>query len=311
MTDRNENADPPNASDALGQRMPRLNPVVVRRCASGFTAHCVEFDIVGEGDTEREAIESAFGLLHEYVECALELDEVEQLVPPAPAQREAIAINAHATVRLVRRRLAAPPSSADAEEILTRFGARKLRDARDASWERPRPGGGTRCIPVPPDRPELARKTLTSIIQLSGITADDWWNAASDASWPPPVRRCRDALGLTNAEMAPMLDVPETALELMCSGKTRPGIIATEALAQLQRLCTGVASWHSPRGRVWKLIREPHPACDGARPVDALQAPHEIDQLCALIDLLIGREPTLEAERDWDAASLDEDQRVA
>ncbi len=311
MTDRNENADPPNASDALGQRMPRLSPVVVRRCASGFTAHCVEFDIVGEGDTEQEAIESAFGLLDEYVECALELDEVEQLVPPAPAQREAIAINAHATVRLVRRRLAPAPSSADAEEILTRFGARKLSDARDASWERPRSGGGTRCIPVPSDRPQLARQTLTSIIQLSGITADDWWNAASDVSWPPPVRRCRDALGLTNAEMAPMLDIPETALELMCSGKTRPGIIATKALAQLQRLCTGVASWHSPRGRVWKLIREPHPACDGARPVDALQTPREIDQLCVLIDRLIEREPMLRAEREWDANSMDEGQRVA
>ena len=311
MTDRNESADPPNASDALGQRMPRLSPVVVRRCASGFTAHCVEFDIVGEGDTEREAIESAFALLQEYVQCALELDEVAELVPPAAAAREAIAINAHATVRLVRRRLTPPPGSADAEEILTRFGARKLRDARDASWERPRPGGGTSCIPVPPDRPQLTRQTLTSIIHLSGITVDDWWNAVSDTSWPPPVRRCRDALGLTNAEMAPMLDIPETALELMCSGKTKPGIIATEALTELQRLCTGVASWHAPRGRVWKLMREPHPACNGARPVDALQEPREIDELCALIDRLIEREPVLRAELEWDADSLDDDQRVA
>jgi hypothetical protein len=284
--------------------------MVVRPCADGFTAHCVEFDIVGEGVTEQEAIESAFGFLQEYVQCALELGEVEQLVPPAAPQREAIAINAHATVRLVRRRLTPPPSSADAEEILARFGARKVRDARDASWERPRPGGGTSCVPVPPGRAQLARQTLTSILQLSGITVDDWWHAVSDVSWPPPVRRCRDALGLTNAEMAPMLDIPESALELMCSGRTRPGIIATEALTELQRLCTGVASWHSPRGRVWKLIREPHPACNGARPVDALQEPCEMDELSALIDRLIEREPMLGVEREWDAHSLD-DERVA
>ncbi len=311
MTDRNESADPPNAFDVLGQRMPRLSPVVVRRCPGGFTAHCVEFDIVGEGNTEQEAIESASGLLREYLHSARELDEVEQLVPPAASPRDAIAINAHATVRLIRRRLAPLPSSADAEEILARFGARKLRDADDASWERPRPGGGTSCIPVPPERAQLARQTLTSIIQLSGITVDDWWNAMSDASWPPPVRRCRDALGLTNAEMAPMLDIPESALELMCSGRTRPGIIATAALTELQRLCTGVASWHSPRGRVWKLIREPHPVCDGALPVDTLQEPRELDELRALIDRLIEREPALLAELEWDAHSLDDDQQVA
>jgi hypothetical protein len=285
--------------------------VVVRRCASGFTAHCVEFDIVGEGDTEREAVESAYGLLQEYLQCALELDEVDELVPPAAPQREAIPLNAHGTVRLVRRRMTTPPGSADAGEILARFGARKLRDGRDASWERPRPGGGTTCIPVPADRPQLARQTINSIIQLSGITADDWWEAVSDASWPPPVRRCRDALGLTNAEMAPMLDIPETALELMCSGKTEPGIIATQALTELQRLCTGVASWHSPRGRVWKLIREPHPACSGGRPVDALQEPRELNELRALIDRLVEREPMLQAEREWAAHSLDDDQRVA
>jgi hypothetical protein len=298
MTDRNENADPQHVQDAPGQRMPGLSPVVVRESAKGFTAHCVEFDIVGEGDTAQQAMDSAFGLLQEYARSAFELDELERLAPPGAPQREAMAFNAHATMRLIRRRFASAPSTADVEGILPRFGARKIRDARDASWERPSPGGGTTITPVPRDRKELTRQTVASIIRLSGISEDDWWRAVEDPSWPPPVRRCRDALGLTNAEMAPMLDIPETSLELMCSGQTTPGRIASAALAELQRLCIGVASWHAPRGRVWKLMRDPHPACDGARPADALQERRDLDELRTLIDRLIERDPARETEDD-------------
>jgi hypothetical protein len=248
LAEHGERASPPHASEAVGRRMRGLVHIVGRACPGGFTARCVEFDIVGEADTERDAIDSASGLLRGYVLSAIELDEVAQLVPPPAPPRSALTLTAHEATRRIGRRLAPPPSTANAENPLTRFGARKPREDGDASWERPFPGGGTRCIPVPRDRTRLARETLGSIIRHSAIHEDDWWTAASDRNWPPPIRRCRDALGLTNAELAPILSIHETGVELMCSGQRAPGYFAAGALAELNRLCSGVAAWHSPPG---------------------------------------------------------------
>ena len=297
VAEHSERASPPHASEAAGRRMPDLIHVAVRACPGGFTARCVEFQSVGEGDSEREAIDSLFGLVRGYVLSAIELDEVEQLVPPPAPPRYALTLNAHEATRRLRRRLSPPPSTANAEILLARFGARKPRDDGDASWERPFPGGGTRCVPVPRDRTRLARETLGSIIRHSAIHEDDWWRAASDRNWPPPIRRCRDALGLTNAELAPILSIHETGVELMCSGERAPGYFAAGALAELIRLCSGVAAWHSPPGRVWKILRAPHPACHGARPADALQEPRTAAELRALVDRLIRCEQAVDVER--------------
>ena len=299
MAARSERASPRDVSEAIRRRMPGLVHVVVRACPGGFTAHCVEFGCIGEGDSEEDAIDSVFGLLRGYVLSAIELDEVEHLVPPPAPPRDALTLNAHEATRRIRRRLSPPPSTANAENLLARFGARKPRDDGDASWERPFPGGGTRCIPVPRDRTRLARETLGSIIRHSGIHEDDWWRAASDRNWPPPIRRCRDALGLTNVEIAPILSIHETGVELMCSGERAPGYFAASALAELIRLCSGVAAWHSPPGRVWKLLRAPHPACDGALPADVLQETRTIAELRSVVGELITREPpaATEAER--------------
>jgi hypothetical protein len=311
MGEANERAVPQHASEALRQRMPALSRVFVSECAGGFTAHCAEFDIVGEGDTEQEAIESTFALLRAYVLSALELDEVERLVPPIAPRPEPVAFTASAAFRRIRRQLSMPVGTREVEDILSRFGARKMRETAETIWERPRAGGGTYCIAVPRNRARLARRTLNAIIGLSGISEDDWWTAAEDPSFPSPIRRCRDALGFTNAEMAPMLDVPELSLELMCSGKTAPGRDAASALAELNRLRAGVASWHAPRGRVWKLVRQPHPACGDARPVDVLQGRRDSAELGVLVDHLIRREQAFVVDRRWNDRRSDREQRVA
>jgi hypothetical protein len=311
MGEANERAVPQHASEALRQRMPALSRVFVSECPGGFTAHCVEFDIVGEGDTEQEAIESTFALLRAYVLSALELDEIERLIPPLAPHRQPVAFNASAAFRRIRRQLSMTLGTRDVEDILSRFGARKTRETAETIWERPRPGGGTYCIAVPRDRTRLARRTLNAIIGLSGISEDDWWMAAEDPSFPSPIRRCRDALGLTNAEMAPMLDIPELSLELMCSGKTEPGRGAVRALAELNRLRAGVASWHAPRGRPWKLMREPHMACGGALPADLLQERRDTGELRALVDHLIRREQAFVVDRRWNDRRSDREQRVA
>ena len=298
MAASSDRASPQDVSRAMRRRMPGLLHVVVRACPGGFTAHCVEFGCIGEGDSEQEAIDSVFGLLRGYVLSAIELDEVEHLIPPPAPPRDPLTLNAHEATRRIRRRLSPPPSTANAENLLARFGARKPRDDGDASWERPFPGGGTRCIPVPRDRTRLARETLGSIIRHSAIHEDDWWRAASDRNWPPPIRRCRDALGLTNVELARILSIHETGVELMCSGERAPGYFAAGALAELIRLCAGVAAWHSPPGRVWKLLRAPHPACDGARPADVLQETRTIAELRFLVGQLITREAPIETEAE-------------
>ncbi len=289
---------PPQASEAVRRRIPGLVHVAVRESASGLSARCVEFDIVGEGDTKQEAIDSVFGLLRDYVLAAIELDEVEQLIPPPAPERHALTLNAHEATRRIRRRLSPPPSTANAENILARFGACNSQAGGDATWERPFPGGGTRCVPVPRDRLRLARETLGSIIRHSGIHEDDWWRAASDRNWPPPIRRRRDALGLTNGEIAPMLSIHETGVDLMCSGERAPGYAASVVLAELDRLCAGVAAWDSPRGRVWKLMRDPHPACGGARPVDALGELRDIAELRRVVNQLLRRRPPLDVEHE-------------
>lgn len=291
--------------------MPALSRVFVSECPGGFTAHCVELDIVGEGDTEQEAIDSTFALLRAYVLSALELNEIEQLIPPLAPRREPVAFNASAAFRRIRRQLSMTLGTRDAEDILSRFGARKMQETSETVWERPRPGGGTYCISVPHGRARLARRTLNAIIALSGISEDDWWMAAEDPSAPPPIRRCRDALGLTNAEMAPMLDIPEFSIELMCAGRTEPGRDAANALAELNRLRAGVASWHAPRGRVWKMMREPHVACGGALPVDVLQERRDINEFSELIDHLIRREQGFVVDRRWNDRRRDRAQRVA
>ena len=149
---------PPQASEAVRRRMPGFVHVSVRESPRGFTARCVEFDIVGEGDTEQEAIHSVFVLLRGYVLAAIELDEAEHLIPPPAPERRALSLNAHEATRRIRRRLSPPPSTANAENILARFGACNSRAEGSATWERPFPGGGTRCVPVPRDRVLLARE---------------------------------------------------------------------------------------------------------------------------------------------------------
>ena len=217
-------------------------------------------------------------------------------------------------IRRIRRQLSMPPPARETPGTSSRASEHEsCRRPRDAVWERPRPGGGTSCIPVPPRSrapcaadPDRDHRGRAASPRTTGGTPPRTRAA------PPPVRRCRDALGLTNAEMAPMLDVPEYAIELMCAGRTEArDHDATKALAELQRLCTGVASWHSPRGRVWKLMREPHPACDGARPVDALQARREHRRAQRAHRSPDPREQGFVVDRRWNDRRRDRAQRVA
>ncbi len=95
-----------------------------------------------------------------------------------------------------------------------------------------------------------------------------------------------------------MLSMHETGVELMCSGERAPGYAAAVVLAELDRLCDGVAAWDSPHGRVWKLMRDPHPACGGARPVDALGELCDLAELREVVNQLIRRRPPLDVAHE-------------
>ena len=92
MAASSDRASPQDVSRAMRRRMPGLLHVVVRACPGGFTAHCVEFGCIGEGDSEQEAIDSVFGLLRGYVLSAIELDEVEHLIPPPAPPRDPLTL---------------------------------------------------------------------------------------------------------------------------------------------------------------------------------------------------------------------------
>jgi predicted RNase H-like HicB family nuclease len=82
----------PNAKpiDALRERLPRKLRVFVGPEDGVWLAHAVDFDIVGQGDDADSAVESMFELLAGHLQTAVELDEVESLVPQA-APRAVIA----------------------------------------------------------------------------------------------------------------------------------------------------------------------------------------------------------------------------
>lgn len=74
----------------LIDRLPEEIRVFAGPQDGAWVAHAVDFDIVGEGDTRDEALQTLFRLIDAYLHSVVELDEVESHVP-RPAPRHVIA----------------------------------------------------------------------------------------------------------------------------------------------------------------------------------------------------------------------------
>lgn len=85
MHDLSANIPDAKALQALRERLPRRLRVFVGPEDGSWVAHAVDFDIVGQGDDADHAVDSMFELLAGHLQTAVELDEIEGLVPhPAP-----------------------------------------------------------------------------------------------------------------------------------------------------------------------------------------------------------------------------------
>jgi len=77
-----QKATPP---ETLLAHLPRKMRVFAVQEGGVWTAHAIEFDIVGEGDTQKAAIDSMILLIRDHIQTAIDLNEIESLIPhPAP-----------------------------------------------------------------------------------------------------------------------------------------------------------------------------------------------------------------------------------
>ena len=60
--------------------------VLIEKQEDAFTAHCLQFDIVTEGNTTAEAEEMIVDAIFEYITFALEHNSTQFLFNPAPAE---------------------------------------------------------------------------------------------------------------------------------------------------------------------------------------------------------------------------------
>ena len=51
-----------------------------------FTAHCLEFDITTDGDTQEQALQNAIDCIKDHVEFCIAYDNLDKLLDPAPQE---------------------------------------------------------------------------------------------------------------------------------------------------------------------------------------------------------------------------------
>jgi predicted RNase H-like HicB family nuclease len=92
-------------AEMIRARLPKKLRVFVGPEDEVWLAHAVQFDIVGQGDTPDEAIESMFSLITDYVRTAIAYEGVEQFsLTPAP-RKVVLALQAKVAIGTVMRAL--------------------------------------------------------------------------------------------------------------------------------------------------------------------------------------------------------------
>jgi hypothetical protein len=172
-------------------------------------------------------------------------------------------------------------SQDETQKVLARFGAVLGRESCESVWVRPKPGGGTWTISVARHPKPLATGTLGSIVRQSNIDKDDFWKAAYDRHWPPPIVTTSGGLGLTAEELRVALQTEKIAdVQRWCAGEAVPAA-EQDRLDRLEQLRTQVQR-NSDKWPIWKWLREPHPQLGNIPPVAVLG---DVDDPAALLHI--------------------------
>lgn len=90
-------------AEMIRARLPKKLRVFVGPEDEVWLAHAVEFDIVGQGDTPDDAIESMFSLITDYIQTAIEYEGVDRFeLTPAP-RKVVLALQAKVAIGTVMR----------------------------------------------------------------------------------------------------------------------------------------------------------------------------------------------------------------
>ena len=61
-----------------------LNNIIIEKEEDLYTAHCLEFDIVADGKTKKEAIKNIFISIKNHTDFCLEMGNLDKIENPAP-----------------------------------------------------------------------------------------------------------------------------------------------------------------------------------------------------------------------------------
>lgn len=176
-------------------------------------------------------------------------------------------------------------STAEAQEVLRRFGAVPARETGESNWIRPDPGNprGSANIVISRDRNPLGAGVTKSIIRHAKVDRDEFWAVAANPDLIPPIRTTREGLGLSDEQLAEALRADAADVAAWCAGNGGPAGAAVRRLADLESLRTSALKG-SARWPIWRWLHSVHPNLRGRTPRELLGQLNAISDLGQLDD---------------------------